>query len=77
MAQITGLGNPRTVRALKKLISHHSPDLLFIMETKLLDSNFSFITNSFDMYNVNSINCSTSGGGKAGVLLYFGTIVLL
>jgi hypothetical protein len=36
------------------------------METKLLNSNFAFITNSFDMYSVNSINCSTIGGGKAG-----------
>jgi hypothetical protein len=36
------------------------------METKLLNSNFDFITNSFDMYSVNSINCTTSGGGKVG-----------
>jgi exonuclease III len=35
-----GLGNPRTVRALKKLLASHSPDLLFIMETKLVNSKF-------------------------------------
>jgi hypothetical protein len=36
------------------------------METKLLNSNFNFITNMFDSYRVKSINCSTTGGGKAG-----------
>jgi hypothetical protein len=36
------------------------------METKLVNSNFQFITNSFDSYSVNAVNCSTTGGGKAG-----------
>jgi hypothetical protein len=36
------------------------------METKLVNSNFAFITNNFDMYSVSSINCSTTGEGKAG-----------
>jgi exonuclease III len=61
-----GLGNPKTVRALRKLLNHHSPDLVFIMETKLLNSNINFITNMFDSYRVKFINCSTTGGGKAG-----------
>jgi exonuclease III len=61
-----GLGNPRTVRALKKLLASHSPDLLFIMETKLVNSKFQFITNNFESYSVKSVNCTTSGGGKAG-----------
>jgi exonuclease III len=61
-----GLGNPRTVRALKKLLDSHSPDLIFIMETKLVNSNFQFITNHFESYSARSVNCTTSGGGKAG-----------
>jgi hypothetical protein len=36
------------------------------METKLLNSNFKFIPNVGDTYSVKAINCSTSGGGKAG-----------
>jgi exonuclease III len=61
-----GLGNPKAVRALRKLFSNHSPDLVFLMETKLLNSNFNFISNVGDTYSVKAINCSTSGGGKAG-----------
>ncbi|MCI72567.1 RNA-directed DNA polymerase (Reverse transcriptase), partial [Trifolium medium] len=30
-----GLGNPTAVRALKKLIKDQSPDIVFLMETKL------------------------------------------
>jgi hypothetical protein len=36
------------------------------METKLTNSNFSFLNSISDTYRVNSINCSTSGGGRAG-----------
>jgi exonuclease III len=61
-----GLGNPKTVRILKKLLTSHAPDLAFLMETKLSNSTFSFIKNVSDSYSVNSFNCSTSGGGKAG-----------
>ena len=30
-----GLGNPRTVNALKKLVQAEAPSLVFLMETKL------------------------------------------
>jgi hypothetical protein len=36
------------------------------METKLSNSKFSFINHVSDSYSVNSFNCSTAGGGKAG-----------
>lgn len=33
---VRGLGNPRTFRALKKLVKSRDPDILFLSETKLL-----------------------------------------
>jgi len=32
-----GLGNPRAVRALRGLVEEEDPDVLFLLETKLLD----------------------------------------
>jgi hypothetical protein len=40
------------------------------METKLVKSNFQFITNSFDSYSVNAVNSSTTGGGKTGGIAF-------
>jgi exonuclease III len=34
-----GLGNPDAVRAYKKLIKSNCPDVVFLMETKLKDSD--------------------------------------
>jgi hypothetical protein len=73
-----GLGNPKTVRALKKLLTNHTPDLVFLMETKLFNSNFSFLSHFLDTYSVNSINCSISGGGgKLEALPSYGIILIL
>jgi exonuclease III len=63
-----GLGNPKTVRALKKLINNHQPDLVFIMETKLTESQYKFLNNYRDVYSTHTINCSINGGGRAGGL---------
>jgi exonuclease III len=63
-----GLGNPKTVRALRKLISTHQPDLLFLMETKLLENQYHFLNFYKDTYSAHTINCSISGGGRAGGL---------
>jgi exonuclease III len=63
-----GLGNPKTVRALKKLINNHQPDLVFIMETKLTESQYQFLNNYRDVYSTHTINCSINGGGRAGGL---------
>jgi exonuclease III len=72
-----GLGNPKTVRVLKKLLTNYQPDLIFIMETKLLNPTFSFIKNMSDTYSVNSVNCSTIGGAKLEALPSFGITVTL
>jgi exonuclease III len=63
-----GLGNSRTVRALKKLLSTQQPDLIFIMETKLLDTQYFFLHPFKETYSKHTINCSVSGGGRAGGL---------
>jgi hypothetical protein len=38
-----GLGNPQTVRALHRLVKEKSPSLVFLMETKLLQSRAGFL----------------------------------
>jgi exonuclease III len=63
-----GLGNPRTVRALKKLFATHQPDIIFLMETKLLENQFHFLNSYKDHYSSHTINCSVTGGGRAGGL---------
>jgi exonuclease III len=40
-----GLGNPKTVRAFKKLMQTHQPDIIFLMETKLLEKQYGFFHN--------------------------------
>jgi predicted metal-binding protein len=37
-----GCGNPRTVRALKKLVAINKPDIVFLMETKQISSKSCF-----------------------------------
>jgi hypothetical protein len=66
-----GLGNSRTVRALKKLLSIQQPDLMFIMETKLLEGQYSFFHSLKETYSKHIINCSVLGGGRAGGLAIF------
>jgi exonuclease III len=64
-----GIGNPRTARACHKLLATHRPDILFLMETKILKSNTVFLSRLGDQYKAHIIDCSTSGGGRAGGLL--------
>jgi exonuclease III len=63
-----GLGNPGTVRALKLLIANNNPEILFLMETKLTDTQFNFLKTYHDTYSIYTINCSMKGGGRAGGL---------
>jgi exonuclease III len=63
-----GLGNPRTVRALKKLINNYQPDIIFLMETKLMTTQYHFLNMYNDNYSTHTINCSVIGGGRAGGL---------
>jgi exonuclease III len=58
-----GLGNPRAVRALKKLMNTHQPDIMFLMETKLKTTQFQFLKAYSDIYSYHAIDCSVNGGG--------------
>jgi exonuclease III len=64
-----GIGNPKTVRALNKLITTYCPDIIFLMETKLLSSKATFLSRYTNTYNVHQVDCSTVGRGRAGGFL--------
>ncbi|XP_045831384.1 uncharacterized protein LOC123922735 [Trifolium pratense] len=65
-----GLGNPRTVRALKQLIAKNKPDIIFLMETKLHNISPNFKNNFAVTYSIYSVDCIiTEGNGKSGGLI--------
>jgi exonuclease III len=64
-----GIGNPKTVRAFNKLLSDTKPDVFFIMETKLVANNNGLLTRLRNRYQIHHVDCSTTGGGRAGGLL--------
>jgi exonuclease III len=61
-----GIGNLVTVRAFKKLISLYHPDFIFLMETKKLKKQCSFLSYVGAQYE----SCSTAGWGKSGGLIF-------
>lgn len=65
-----GLGNPTEVRALKKLLRQHCPDIVFLMETRLKASNSkvksSLICGPLSILYMN--DCTISNGRRAGGL---------
>jgi exonuclease III len=65
-----GLGNPRTVRALQKLIAANHPDIIFLMETKKHNINKQFQAKFAASYSFFSIDCTVNGvKGKSGGLI--------
>jgi hypothetical protein len=54
---------------MKKLIAKHNPDIVFLMETKQLSNNTTFLNSLVVSYNFKIVDCSTTGGGKAGGLV--------
>lgn len=64
-----GIGNPMTVRAFKKLISTYHPDFVFLMETKKLSNNCSFLSFLGEEFESFIVDCSTTDGGKSGGLI--------
>jgi exonuclease III len=65
-----GIGNPLTVRAFRKLIATYHPDFIFLMETKKLKNKCSFLNYLGDQYESFIVDCSTTGGGKSGGLIF-------
>ncbi|XP_055962333.1 uncharacterized protein LOC126687828 [Mercurialis annua] len=62
---LQGLGNPWTVRALKFVISNNSPDVFFLMETKLINSEFVGIRRMFTSFESFIVDSDGRGGGLA------------
>jgi exonuclease III len=66
-----GIGNPETVRAFKRLMQSHKPDINFRMETKKHRTKSSHLCTCSNITNSFFVDCTTSGGGKAGGLGLF------
>jgi len=65
-----GLGNPDTVRAYKRHIKFQCPDVVFLMETKLKESD-SKISSKLCLGHLQNhflVSCNYEGGGRSGGL---------
>jgi exonuclease III len=66
-----GLGNPKTVRALQKLITQNHPDIIFLMETKLHNITDKFKAKFAASYNIYVIDYILNGErGRSGEILF-------
>lgn len=63
-----GLGNPRRIRSLRKLVKREAPDLVFLQETKVLSSFFSF--RKFGLGYKNALAVDRDGKSGGLVLLW-------
>lgn len=63
MLECTGLGNPRAIRDLRRLIAEREPSLFFISETKFLSSQFRNWTYQFKFKGCFPIDCTRRSGG--------------
>jgi exonuclease III len=65
-----GLGNPTAVRALKKLFMSKSPDLVFLMETKLHsnDTKGKFVLSCGPLSHFYMFDCTINNGSRSGGL---------
>jgi hypothetical protein len=58
-----GLGNPRIVRELRQLVKNKRPEVVFIMETKMLSTKLDPIRSKLGFKNVFGVDsCGKSGG---------------
>lgn len=58
-----GLGNPRAVGRLKKLLSRERPDVIFLMETKLGSVEMNIIKNKLQFQNGYHVDAMGRSGG--------------
>ena len=63
-----GLGNPRAVRALKKLIKRQDPTLVFLMETRKKAHEMNKLKNLGSLTNVVAVDCRGDGKERVGCL---------
>lgn len=62
---VQGMGNPWTVQHLRSLVKEFSPTIIFLMETRVHDSEITGFRYSFQQYNILIV----SSVGRAGGLL--------
>jgi exonuclease III len=58
-----GLGNPRTVRSLYRLVKEKKPTLVFLMETKVSRRKVSFLPSKLGLENMFVVDCRGKSGG--------------
>jgi exonuclease III len=70
-----GLGKHSAVRALRQLVQLHHPSIVFLSKTKLQNSDFTHITNSFgnSLTNHFVVDCILSERNRRGGLAMFWT----
>lgn len=66
-----GLGNPRIVRALKKLLKDKDPHLVFLSETRRKDHEMNVWRNLHGLANLITVSCHGEGKDRAGGLAFF------
>lgn len=66
-----GLGNPRAVRALRRLIYVEVPDVVFIMETRRFSHEMVVMRGMGGLGNLFPVSCSGSGRSRAGGVCMF------
>lgn len=73
-----GLGNPRAVRALSRLIRVENPQLVFLMETRLKDNEMDRIRSRCGFNSCFSVACNGNGRDRAGgiALLWHDQVIL-
>lgn len=65
-----GLGNPRAVRALKKLNVQKDPTILFLMESRKNDFEVKNMRSMGNYHNVVAVSCSGEGRTRSGGLSF-------
>ncbi|KAK9948392.1 hypothetical protein M0R45_003972 [Rubus argutus] len=60
---VQGLGRPRTLRALRNLLKEKTPDLVFLMETRMVDTQIANLATDVGLSNFIVVSREGLGGG--------------
>lgn len=62
---VQGLGSPRTFRALRSLLKAKTPDIVFLMETRMVDTQIANLATDVGLPNFIAVSREGLGGGLA------------